>query len=104
MVQFIAGFLNANGSPLTRGQVSNYGLMDQMAVLQWTQENIENFGGDPGKVTLFGHGTGAACIEYLTHSPITVPGKQEKSVLNSLPLLVGLKQTKCSVLKWWAHG
>ena len=71
----VLGFLNANGSPLTRGQVANYGIMDQMAVLQWIQENIVQFGGDPQKVTLFGHGTGAACIEYLTHSPTTVPGK-----------------------------
>ena len=70
-----AGFLNANGSPLTRGQVANYGLMDQMAVLQWVQENSIQFGGDPQRVTLVGHGTGAACIEYLTHSPTTVPGK-----------------------------
>ena len=67
--------MNANGSPLTRGQVANYGIMDQMAVLQWIQENIVQFGGDPQKVTLFGHGTGAACIEYLTHSPTTVQGK-----------------------------
>ena len=70
-----SGFLNANGSPLTRGQVANYGLMDQMAVLQWVQENSIQFGGDPQRVTLVGHGTGAACIEYLTHSPTTVPGK-----------------------------
>ena len=55
--------------------MANYGIMDQMAVLQWIQENIVQFGGDPQKVTLFGHGTGAACIEYLTHSPTTVPGK-----------------------------
>ena len=67
--------MNANGSPLTRGQVANYGLMDQMAVLQWVQENSIQFGGDPQRVTLVGHGTGAACIEYLTHSPTTVPGK-----------------------------
>ena len=49
--------------------------MDQMAVLQWVQENSIQFGGDPQRVTLVGHGTGAACIEYLTHSPTTVPGK-----------------------------
>ena len=81
---FFPGFLNANGSPLTRGQVANYGIMDQMAVLQWIQENIVQFGGDPQKVTLFGHGTGAACIEYLTHSPTTVPGK------NFNPIFIGL--------------
>ena len=49
-----------------------------MAVLQWVQENIVQFGGDPQRVTLIGHGTGAACIEYLTHSPTTVPGKKRK--------------------------
>lgn len=48
--------------------------MDQIAVLQWVQENIGQFGGDPSQVTLFGHGTGAACIEYISHSPTTVPG------------------------------
>ena len=69
---------------MTRGQVANYGIMDQMAVLQWIQENIVQFGGDPQKVTLFGHGTGAACIEYLTHSPTTVPGK------NFNPIFIGL--------------
>ena len=69
------GFLNTNGSPSTRAQVANYGIMDQMAALQWIKENIQQFGGDPNRVTLFGHGTGAACIEYLVHSPTTVPGK-----------------------------
>ena len=68
------GFLNTNGSPSKRAQVANYGLMDQMAALQWIKENIQQFGGDPNRVTLFGHGTGAACIEYLVHSPTTVPG------------------------------
>ena len=47
-----------------------------MAALQWIKENIQQFGGDPKKVTLFGHGTGAACIEYLVYSPTTVPGKR----------------------------
>lgn len=70
----VKGFLNANDSPLTRGQVANHGLMDQMAVLQWVRENVALFGGDPNSITLLGHGTGAACAEYLAHSPTTVPG------------------------------
>ena len=69
-----SGFLNTNAAPTSRAQVANYGLMDQTAVLQWVQENGRQFGGDPNRVTLFGHGTGAACIEYLAHSPTTVPG------------------------------
>ena len=55
-----------------------------MAALQWIKENIHQFGGDPKKVTLFGHGTGAACIEYLVHSPTTVPGKLLMLIFQSL--------------------
>lgn len=68
------GFLNANGSPNSRARVSNYGLMDQIAVLHWVQQNIALFGGDPGNVSLMGHGPGAACINFLMISPTVIPG------------------------------
>lgn len=49
--------------------------MDQIAALHWVQQNIGLFGGDPGNVTLLGHGTGAACIHFLMISPTVMPGK-----------------------------
>lgn len=64
-----AGFLNANPAPHMRARVANYGLMDQMAALHWIQQNIEKFGGNPSMITLVGHGTGAACIDFLMASP-----------------------------------
>lgn len=40
-----------------------------MAALHWIQQNIEKFGGNPSMITLVGHGTGAACIDFLMTSP-----------------------------------
>ncbi|XP_052870049.1 neuroligin-1 [Anopheles cruzii] len=79
----ILGFLNANPSPQLRARVANYGLMDQMAALHWVQQNIAKFGGDPATVTLAGHGSGAACINFLMTSPTMVPGLFHRAILLS---------------------
>lgn len=79
----MAGFLNANPSPHLRARVANYGLMDQMAALHWVQQNIIKFGGDPNMVTLAGHGSGAACINFLMTSPTMVPNLFHRAILLS---------------------
>ena len=48
----------------------NYGLMDQIAALQWVQENIKKFGGDPANVTIFGESAGAMDVNLLMASPL----------------------------------
>lgn len=48
----------------------NYGSLDQIAMLQWLQRNIRSFGGDPGRVFLFGTSAGGGNICALMTAPL----------------------------------
>lgn len=61
----IQGFLSLETSE-TPG---NLGLWDQHMALKWVQNNIGKFGGDPSRVTLMGHGSGAASVSMHMVSP-----------------------------------
>jgi para-nitrobenzyl esterase len=60
----IDGFLPIDGAP------TNLGLRDQLFALQWVQDNVAAFGGDPGNVTVFGESAGAMTIANLVASPL----------------------------------
>ncbi|RKP57688.1 carboxylesterase/lipase family protein [Pararobbsia silviterrae] len=46
-----------------------FGMMDQVAALQWVKDNIDRFGGDPSKVTIEGQSAGAISVHHLLAAP-----------------------------------
>lgn len=65
------------GQPL-----ANYGLMDQVAALQWVKRNIRAFGGDPDNVTIFGESAGGMSVHALMTAP-PARGLFHKAIIQS---------------------
>lgn len=73
-VSFRVGFLGHWAHPglaaeAEDGGFGNYGALDQRAALQWVQTNIAHFGGDPTRVTIAGHSSGAFAVQFHFLSP-----------------------------------
>ncbi|XP_055905442.1 glutactin-like [Eupeodes corollae] len=73
------GFLSTLSSDIP----GNAGVSDVILALQWIQKNIEAFGGDPSRVTLFGQVGGAALINVLTMSPSVPKGLFHRVIYQS---------------------
>ncbi len=64
------------------GVSGNYGLLDQVAALKWIKNNIEQFGGDPANIMIFGQSAGAGSVQALCASPLS-KGLISKAVIMS---------------------
>uniref|UniRef100_A0A2K6SAE1 Carboxylic ester hydrolase n=1 Tax=Saimiri boliviensis boliviensis TaxID=39432 RepID=A0A2K6SAE1_SAIBB len=109
----IWGFFST-GDEHSRG---NWAHLDQLAALRWVQDNIANFGGNPGSVTIFGESSGAESVSVLVFSPLSknlfhraisesgvalIPGMLEKGPIKPLAEQIattaGCKTTTSAVM------
>ncbi len=67
------------------GSAGNIYYLDQIFALKWVRNNIRNFGGDPDKITLMGHSSGAVAATALACTPLT-KGDLAGCIIESAPV------------------
>ena len=78
----IFGFMSHRKLTAEQGASGNYGLMDQLAALEWVRRNIAKFGGDPANVTIAGESAGSQDVSLMMLAP-AARGLFQKAIMES---------------------
>ncbi|KAJ8963816.1 hypothetical protein NQ314_005358 [Rhamnusium bicolor] len=91
----VLGFFSTNDDVAP----GNYGLKDQVAALKWIQNNIEYFGGNKQKVTIFGQSAGGASVNFHMFSSESKSKRYLKDNVTDL-FQQGISQSGTSLALW----
>ena len=92
------GYLDLSYYGDVYAQTENLGQKDLLAALQWVQDNISSFGGDPNNVTLMGQSGGAGKVLTLMETP-TADGLYDKVICESSGYRNVTKEDACLIGK-----
>jgi para-nitrobenzyl esterase len=94
----VLGFLHLDGvAPGAYPGSGNMGMLDLVASLEWVRDNIANFGGDPGNVTVFGCSGGGMKTSTLLAMPEAL-GLFDKAIIESGPYVRGIPAERATKL------
>jgi para-nitrobenzyl esterase len=87
----VLGHLDLSGYGDQYAASGNLGMLDIVAALEWLRDNIENFGGDPGNVTIFGQSGGGGKVSALMAMP-AAKGLFHRAIVESGSMSRGIPQ------------
>jgi len=85
----VQGFLKSTDAGIN----GNFGIEDQRLAMQWASKNVQAFGGDPTKITIFGQSAGGVSVGIHVASPLS-QGLFRAAILQSNPLSLPLRSAK----------
>ncbi len=93
----ILGFLDLSAFGEQYAHSANVGMLDVVAALQWVQQNIRGFGGDPENVTVFGESGGGGKVGTLMSMP-AAKGLFHKAIIQSGTLVNVMTKEKSTAV------
>jgi para-nitrobenzyl esterase len=93
----VFGYLDLSKFGGQYGASGNAGMLDIVAALEWVRDNIENFGGNPQMVTIFGQSGGGGKVSTLMAMP-AAKGLFHRAIVESGSILQGIPQENAQKL------